>query len=95
MASCKTAVLRTGRIVDTSPPIWELRSARDRRNVYGRELVLVQCFASRWRSGASLAFTFVDGKAPLSAPGVNMLTRKRFSHCRNTAIGGPFAMHHE
>ncbi len=28
MASCKNAVLRTGRSGDTSPPIWELRSAR-------------------------------------------------------------------
>jgi len=25
MASCKNAVLRTGRMVDTSPPSWELR----------------------------------------------------------------------
>jgi hypothetical protein len=33
--------------MDTSPPIWELRSARQRRNVYERELVLDErfCFA--------------------------------------------------
>ena len=32
---------------DTSPPIWELRSTRERRNVYERELVLDEhfCFA--------------------------------------------------
>jgi len=44
----KGAVLRTGRMVDTSPPIWELQSARQRRNVYERELVLDKrfCFAT-------------------------------------------------
>jgi len=71
-------VLRTGRRVDTSPPIWELRSARQRGNVYERELVLAERFASRSSSRTSLAFTIVNGQAPLSAPGVNMLTRKRF-----------------
>jgi len=30
--------------MDTSPPIWELQSARDRRNVYERELVLDERF---------------------------------------------------
>ena len=42
------AVLRTGRIMDTSPPIWELRSDRERRNAYARELVLDErfCFAT-------------------------------------------------
>jgi hypothetical protein len=73
-------------------PIWELRSARQRRSVYERELVLAEYFASRRSFGAPLAFTSVNGRAPLSAPGVNMLTRKRFSHCGNTATGGPFAM---
>jgi hypothetical protein len=88
----KGAVLRTGRIVDTSPPIWELRSARERRNVYRRELVLDERFASRWSSGASLAFTFVNGKVPLGALGANMLTCKPFlKNFRNTAIGGTFA----
>jgi hypothetical protein len=50
MASCKTAVLRTGGVVDTSPPIWELQSTRQRRNVYGRELVLDErfCFATEF-----------------------------------------------
>jgi len=81
--------------MDTSPPIWELRSAPERRNVYKRELVLDEYFASRWGSYTSLAFTFVNGKAPLSALGVNTLTRKRFSHCRNTATGGSFAKKHE
>jgi len=64
--------------MDTSPPIWELRSARERRNVYERELVLDEYFASRWSSSASLAFTFVNEKAPLSALGVNMLSHKHF-----------------
>jgi hypothetical protein len=46
----KGAVLRTGRVVDTSPPIWELRSARQRRSVYERELVLDErfCFATEF-----------------------------------------------
>ena len=78
MASCKTAVLRTGRMVDTSPPIWELRSARERRNVYERELVLDKHLASRRSPRASLALTFVNGKTSLGALGVNMLIRKRF-----------------
>jgi hypothetical protein len=44
----------------------------------------------------SLAFTFVNEKAPLSALGVNTLIRKRFHKlCRNTATGGPFAKKHE
>jgi hypothetical protein len=64
--------------MDTSPPIWELRSARERPNVYGRELVLDEHFASRWGSRASLAFTFVNGKIPLRTLGVNTLIRKRF-----------------
>jgi len=74
----KGAVLRTGRMGDTSPPIWELRSARQRRNVYERELVLAErfCFAMEFRT--SLAFTFVNGKTLLAAIGVNTLTRKRF-----------------
>jgi len=81
--------------MDTSPPIWELRSARERQNVYGRELVMDEYFASRWSARNSLAFTFVNGKAPLGAPGVNMLTRKAFiNHC-NTATGGPFAKKRE
>jgi len=42
-----------------------------------------------------LAFTFVNAQAPLGVPGVNMLTLKPFSHCRNTAAGGPFAKNHE
>ena len=84
----KGAVLRTGRNVDTSPPIWELRSARERRNVYGRELVLEEHFASRSSSGTSLAFTFVNRKASLGAPGVNMLMCKRF---RKTVATAPTA----
>jgi hypothetical protein len=58
--------------------MWELQSARQRRNVYERELVLYERFVSRSSYGTSLAFTFVNGKASLSALGVNMLTRKRF-----------------
>jgi len=73
----KGAVLRTGRIMDTSPPIWELRSAPERRNVYERELVLEEHFASRSSSRVSLAFTLVNGKASLSALGVNTLICKR------------------
>ena len=53
-------MLYTGRMVDTSPPIWELRSARQRRNVYERELVLGEHFAWRSSSRTSLAFTFVN-----------------------------------
>jgi len=64
----KDAVLRTGRMVDTSPPIWELQSARERRNVYERELALGEHFAWRSSSRTSLAFTFVNGKASLGAP---------------------------
>ena len=47
----KGTVLRTGRIVDTSPPIRELRSARQRQNVYKRELVSDErfCFATEFR----------------------------------------------
>ena len=71
-------MLRTGRMVDTSPPIWELPSARGRRKVYECELVLDERFASRWSSRASLAFTFVNGKMPLGALGVNTLIRKHF-----------------
>jgi hypothetical protein len=83
----KDAVLRTGRMVDTSPPIWELRSARQRRNVYERELVLDEHFASRWSSGTSVAFTFVNGKTLLGALRVNTLIRKPLlKNCRNTAI---------
>jgi len=74
----KGAVLRTGRMMDTSPPIWELQSARQRRNVYERELVLDERFVSRSSCGTSLAFAFVNGKAPLGALGVNTLIRKRF-----------------
>jgi hypothetical protein len=84
----KGAVLRTGRMVDTSPPIRELQSARERGNVYERELVLDEHFASRSRSRVSLAFTFVNEKAPLGAPGVNMLIRNAFLNSRNTATGG-------
>ena len=89
------AVLRTGRSVDTSPPIWELRSARERRDVYERELVLDEHFVSRWDSRTSLEVTFVNGKIPLSALGVNTLIRKRFHELAQTATGGPFAMNHE
>jgi hypothetical protein len=64
--------------MDTAPTIWELRSARQRGNVYERELVLDEHFASRWSSRAFPAFTFVNGKVPLGALGVNTLTRKRF-----------------
>ena len=64
--------------METSPPIWELRSARERRNVYERELVLDEHFASRASSRVSLAFTFVNGKTLLGALGVNTLIRKRF-----------------
>ena len=74
----KNQLDRTGRIMDTSPPIWELQSARERRYVYERELVLGEHFASRSSSRTSLAFTSVNGKASLGAPGVNMLIRKRF-----------------
>ena len=81
--------------MDTSPPIWELRSARERRNVYGRELVLDEYFASRRSARTPLVFTSVNERAPLSPPGVNMLTRKRFSNCRNTATSGPFSMNYE
>jgi hypothetical protein len=95
MASCKTAVLRTGRMVDTSPPIWELRSARQRRNVYERELVVVGRLASPRSFRARLAFTLVNGKASLGALGVNMLTRNAFRNCSNTATGGPFVKKHE
>jgi hypothetical protein len=72
--------------MDTSPPIWELQSARECRNVYERELVLDEHFASRWRSCGSLAFTFVNGKASLGAPGVNMLTCERFRKPVATAL---------
>ena len=82
------AVLRTGRMVDTSPPIWELRSARGARDVYERELVLDEHFAWRSSSPTSLAFTFVNGKASLGALGVNMLMCKRF---RNTVATAPLA----
>jgi hypothetical protein len=88
------AVLRTGRMVDTSPPIWELRSAREGRNVYERELVLDERFAPRWSFRAYLAFTFVNGKAVLGALGVNTLIRKRFIDYCNTATAGPFAKKH-
>jgi hypothetical protein len=64
--------------MDTSPPIWELQSARQRRNVYERELVLDEHFASRSSSRTSLAFTFVNGKTLLGALGVNTLIRNRF-----------------
>ena len=89
------AVLRTGRMMDTSPPIWELQSARERQNVYERELILAQYFASRGRSCATLAFTFANGKASLAALGVNMLTTNAFTKNCNTAIGRPFAEKHE
>jgi hypothetical protein len=65
-------------MVDTSPPIWELQSARERRNVYERELVLGEYFASRSNWRTSLAFTLVNGKASLGALGVNTLIRNRF-----------------
>ena len=91
----KGAVLRTGRIMDTSPPIWELRRARERRNVYERQLVLADYFASRWRSCATLAFTFVNGKVSLGAPGVNALTTNAFISYCNTANDEPFAKTHE
>ena len=74
--------------MDTSPPIWELRSARQRRNVYGRELVVDERFASRSSSRRCLAFTFVNGKASLGAPGVNVLLCKRF---RKTVATAPLA----
>jgi hypothetical protein len=61
----KGAVLRTGRFVDTSPPIWELQSARQRRNVYKRELVLDERFCFATVSPTSLAFTFVNGKTAM------------------------------
>jgi hypothetical protein len=64
--------------MDTSPPIWELRSARERRNVYERELVLEEDFTSRRTFWADLAFTFVNAKASLGALDVNTLIRKRF-----------------
>jgi hypothetical protein len=72
-------VLRTGRFGDMSPPIWELRSARERRDVYERQLVSDEqfCFATEFR--ASLAVTFVNGKALLGAPKVNTLSCKRFA----------------
>ena len=74
----KGAVLRTGRMVDTSPPIWELQSARQRRSVYERELVLDERFCSAMEVPTSPAFTFVNGKTLLGALGVNTLIRKRF-----------------
>ena len=88
-------MLRTGRMVDTSPPIWELRSARERRNVYERQLVLHEHFASRSSSRTSMAFTFVNSQEPLGAPGVNMLTANAFINCCNTATGRPFVKKHE
>jgi hypothetical protein len=51
--------------VDTSPPIWELQSARQRRNVYKRELVLDERFCFATVSPTSLAFTFVNGKTAM------------------------------
>ena len=89
------AVLRTGRMVDTSPPILELRSAHERRNVYERQLVLHEHFASQSSSLTSLAFTFVNGKASLGAPGVNMLTANAFMNYCSTVTDGPFAKNHE
>ena len=74
----KGAVLRTGGMVDTSPPIWELQSARERRDVYERELVLDERFCFATEFPCLLAFTFVNGKTSLGALGVNMLIRKRF-----------------
>lgn len=84
----KGAVLRTGRIMDTSPPIWELRSARARRNVYKRELVLDERFCFATEFPCVLAFTFVNGKTSLGAPGVNVLLYKRF---RKTVATAPLA----
>jgi len=91
---CKNGALHRKNF-DTSPPNWELRSARQHRNVYKRELVLAEHLASQSSPRASLAFTFVNGKAPLSALGVNTLTGKRFSRCLNKAIGGLFAENRE
>ena len=64
--------------LDTSPPIRELQSARERRNVYERELVLGEYFASRSNWRTSLAFALVNGKASLGALDVNTLIRNRF-----------------
>jgi hypothetical protein len=42
-----------------------------------------------------LAFTFVNGKASLGAPGVNMLTANAFMNYCSTVTDGPFAKNHE
>jgi len=78
MANCKSAVLRTGRRVDTSPPNWELRSAAERRNVYKRQPTLDEQISSRQGLYGVSTLAFVNERAALGALGVNMLARKRF-----------------
>ena len=59
----KGAVLRTGRNMDTSPPIWELRSAADAGMFTDVNLFWVSiCLAIEFRD--VLGFTFVNGKYP-------------------------------
>lgn len=72
------AVLRTGRMMDTSPPSWELRSARQRRNVYVRQRVSGEQFCFPFGFSRLVMFTAVNGKMLLGALGVNTLIRKRF-----------------
>lgn len=63
---------------DTSPPIWELRSAGERQNVYERQPVLAEHFCFCEGFARMRVFTFVNDQVPLGALGVNTLNRKRF-----------------
>jgi hypothetical protein len=64
--------------MDRSPPIWELRSARQRRNVYVRQRVSGEQFCFPFGFSRVVMFTSVNEKTLLGALGVNTLIRKRF-----------------
>ena len=87
-------MLRTGRMVDTSPPIWELRSAHERRNVYERQRVGNERFRFCDGFARMRVFTVVNDQVLVGALGVNMLTANAFMNCCNIATGGSFAENH-
>ena len=76
MASCKNAVLRTGRRVDTSPPSWELRSASQALRCLRRLTFAASTNSSALSELRYRTMMFVCDKALPVVDHVNALKRK-------------------